>query len=169
VTTVSGSARLEPVRAVDGVNLTVSGRDPGTTWVSRAAQATIGRTSSDSTNPPPVRCLRRAGHLHLNERQLRPFPPGRVSSPGSQWLARPRRSAGAIVGDPLRIHRLVKVSGLTTNGWQLFLLVGLDPSMMDRVPHEFPGQRQRIGSPEREPATRSTHSLYEPVSAWTLP
>ena len=59
----------------------------------------------------------------------------------------PRQSAGSIVGEPLIIHNMVKSKGeYNDRVEELFRMVGLDPSMMERVPHEFSGgQRQRIG------------------------
>lgn len=58
----------------------------------------------------------------------------------------PRKSAGAIVEEPMRIHKMY-TSGAEYKKRveQLFRMVGLDPSMMGRYPHEFSGgQRQRI-------------------------
>ncbi|MBM7573043.1 ABC transporter ATP-binding protein [Aquibacillus albus] len=59
----------------------------------------------------------------------------------------PRKTVESIVGEPLKNHKLVK----TQKEYQkriseLLSLVGLDPTVKDRVPHEFSGgQRQRIG------------------------
>ena len=58
----------------------------------------------------------------------------------------PRQSAGSIAGKPLIIHHMVSKSDYDNKVGDLFKTVGLDPSMMDRVPHEFSGgQRQRLG------------------------
>lgn len=59
----------------------------------------------------------------------------------------PRQTAESIVGEPLIIHELVKSKKeYTERVEELFRLVGLDPSLKTRVPHEFSGgQRQRIG------------------------
>jgi peptide/nickel transport system ATP-binding protein len=59
----------------------------------------------------------------------------------------PRQSAGSIVGEPLIVHNMVKGKDeYNDRVEELFRIVGLDPSMMERVPHEFSGgQRQRIG------------------------
>jgi peptide/nickel transport system ATP-binding protein len=59
----------------------------------------------------------------------------------------PRQSAGSIVGEPLKIHRMIMTRGeYRDRVEELFRIVGLDPSMTSRFPHEFSGgQRQRIG------------------------
>jgi peptide/nickel transport system ATP-binding protein len=59
----------------------------------------------------------------------------------------PRQKAGDIVGEPLRNYSLVSSAGeYRRRVDELFRLVGLDPGLKDRVPHEFSGgQRQRIG------------------------
>jgi peptide/nickel transport system ATP-binding protein len=59
----------------------------------------------------------------------------------------PRQTAGNIVGEPLKINKLVKSRAEYDNRVnELFRLVGLDPDLKNRVPHEFSGgQRQRLG------------------------
>jgi oligopeptide transport system ATP-binding protein len=78
----------------------------------------------------------------------------------------PRQTAGSIVGDPLKVHNMATGSELEDRVTELFRLVGLDPSMRDRVPHEFSGgQRQRIGVARALACSPSLVICDEPISA----
>jgi peptide/nickel transport system ATP-binding protein len=57
----------------------------------------------------------------------------------------PRRKAGDLVAQGPIVHGVPRAQAWA-EAKELFRLVGLDPSAMDRLPHEFSGgQRQRIG------------------------
>jgi oligopeptide transport system ATP-binding protein len=58
----------------------------------------------------------------------------------------PRMTVGAIIAEPLRIHRLAEGAAQKARVAELLETVGLSPKMARRYPHEFSGgQRQRIG------------------------
>jgi oligopeptide/dipeptide ABC transporter ATP-binding protein len=58
----------------------------------------------------------------------------------------PRKRAGDIVGEPLKVHGVLAATARRERVAELFERVGLRKAQMDNFPHQFSGgQRQRIG------------------------
>lgn len=78
----------------------------------------------------------------------------------------PRMRVGAIVEEPLVIHRIGSAAERRDRVRHLFELVGLDPHAVSKYPHEFSGgQRQRIGLARALALEPSFVVADEPVSA----
>ncbi len=104
----------------------------------------------------------------FNDRQLKPYRPKIAmifQDPFSSLD--PRQTAGSIVGESLKLSNQYKdARKYEERVDELFRIVGLDPALKDRVPHEFSGgQRQRIGIARALSSEPDIIICDEPISA----
>ena len=161
--------KIGEVKAVDDLSFTIKKNETlGLVGESGCGKTTTGRCILRLYNPTSGNIFFYGNDISgLPERQIRPLrrQMGAIFQDPYGSL-NPRQTAGKIAGMPLIIHKMVKKREFNDKVAELFRLVGLDPSMMDRVPHEFSGgQRQRLGIARALACEPSLVVCDEPISA----
>ncbi len=158
------------VRAVDGITFNIErGETLGLVGESGCGKTTAGRTLLGLYPATD-------GVIFIDGRDVR-------SATGDDLLAirrnaqmifqdpyaslNPRWTVNAIVGEPLRVHRLAKTDQERVERVkELLELVGLNARYLNRFPHEFSGgQRQRIGIARALASQPAFIVCDEPISA----
>jgi peptide/nickel transport system ATP-binding protein len=162
--------KVGEVKAVDGVSFKVrKGEALGLVGESGCGKTTVGRCISRLYEPTAGRIL--FDHQDITSMSEKEFRPLRrhisVIFQDPYGSLDPRQSAGGIVGEPLKIQKMVDSKAeYEQRVEELFNKVGLDPDLMSRYPHEFSGgQRQRIGIARALAGEPSLIICDEPVSA----
>jgi len=157
------------IRAVDGVSFVVrSGETLGIVGESGCGKSTLGRTILRLIKPT-------AGAIEFDGTDV-----GALGQRALRALRRemqmifqdpfasldPRMRIGAIVAEPLVIHRIGDRASRRKAVVELLETVGLDAAAAERYPHEFSGgQRQRIGIARALALRPKLIIADEPVSA----
>ena len=158
------------VKAVDDVSFFVKrGETLGLVGESGCGKTTTGRCILQLYRPTGGSvmfngedlCTMKSGNLRAMRRQMQVIFQDPYSS------LNPRMTAGNIIGEPLIVHGLAKDKKLyRAKVADLLSVVGLNPYMADRFPHEFSGgQRQRIGVARALAVNPQFIVCDEPVSA----
>jgi peptide/nickel transport system ATP-binding protein/oligopeptide transport system ATP-binding protein len=137
------------VHAVDGVSFRIARAETlGLVGESGCGKSTVGRTLLKLLEPTDGRIIVDGDDITgLDRAQMLPYR-RRMQMVYQDPFAslNPRMSAGAIVAEPLIIHRAGDARERRDRTAHLFERVGLRPELMNSFPHEFSGgQRQRIG------------------------
>lgn len=161
--------RAAGVRAVDDVTFAISrGETLGLVGESGSGKTTTGRCILRLIEPTSGQILFDGRDvLSLSARELRQARRHfQIVFQDPYSSLNPRMRVGAIVEEPLVIHRIGSAADRHARAKELFELVGLSPDQLSRFPHEFSGgQRQRIGLARALALNPSFVVLDEPVSA----
>ena len=158
------------VKAVDGVSFTVRrGETLGLVGESGSGKTTIGRVILKIYQPTSGQIVFDGTDLStLKDKEMRAMRRRiQVVFQDPYSSLNPRIKTGDIVGEPLKVHKLVdNKNEYNARVAELFRTVGLNPNMADRYPHEFSGgQRQRIGVARALAVQPEFIVADEPISA----
>lgn len=161
--------RGHPVRAVDGVDLSIARGE---------AKALVGESGSGKTTLG--RCILRlleptSGSIHfdgtdvrgLRGKTLRRFRRRmQIVFQDPSGSLNPRMRVGDAVREPIEVQGLARGNAARDRVAALFAEVGLDPGLATRYPHELSGgQKQRVGIARALSVEPEFLVLDEPVSA----
>ena len=162
--------KVAEIKAVDGVSFFIrKGETLGLVGESGCGKTTTGRCILRLYEPT-------GGEVKYEGRNLQELDSGEMRAMRRQMQIifqdpygslNPRMTCGDIVGEPLIVHKLTSGKGeYRDRVTELLQVVGLNPYMADRYPHEFSGgQRQRIGIARALAVNPSFIVCDEPVSA----
>ena len=162
--------KVADIKAVDGVSFDIRrGETLGLVGESGCGKTTTGRCILQLYKPTSGQVLfeghdlttLKGGQLRRFRRRMQMIFQDPYSS------LDPRQNAGSIIGEPLIVHKMTNSrSEYREQVSELLSVVGLNPSMSNRFPHEFSGgQRQRIGVARALAVRPSLIVCDEPVSA----
>lgn len=157
------------VRAVDDVSLVIrKGETVGLVGESGCGKSSLGRAIVRLETP-------QNGRILLNGRDLLPLKGGKLRRcrrdlqmifQDPYGSLNPRLSIRSALDEVLRLHSGLDKAARTARAEELMTMVGLDPSQLDRYPHQFSGgQRQRIGIARALASAPALIVADEPVSA----
>ncbi len=137
------------VKAVDNVSFSIKkGETLGLVGESGCGKTTVGRTILRLYQPT-------SGHIYykgkdlaaVKEAHLRQYRRNMQNIFQDPYASlNPRLTVGNTVIEPLDVHSVGSRKERLEWVQELFQMVGLNPNLMDRYPHEFSGgQRQRVG------------------------
>jgi oligopeptide transport system ATP-binding protein len=158
------------VKAVDGISFFIQhGETLGLVGESGCGKTTAGRTIL-GLYPLTAGKVTVSGITleHANKNEMKIFRrKAQMIFQDPYASLNPRWTVSAIIGEPLRVHKLLpNEKARQERVHELMLRVGLSPRLINRFPHEFSGgQRQRIGVARALASKPEFIVCDEPISA----
>lgn len=162
--------KIGEVKAIEEISFKVhKGETLGIVGESGCGKTTLARCIMRVYRPEEGEILFEGTDIaNLDDKRMMPYRP-RIAMIFQDPFSSldPRQTAGSIVGESLLIHKKVEnQKEYEDRVDELFRIVGLDPVLKDRVPHEFSGgQRQRIGIARALSSDPDLIICDEPISA----
>jgi len=158
------------VRAVDGVSFTIQrGETLGMVGESGCGKTTVGRTMLGLYPATAGKVVIDGDDiLHARGREmLKIRRKAQIIFQDPYASLNPRWTVNSIVSEPMRVHKLfANDKERQERARELLGLVGLNPNLINRFPHEFSGgQRQRIGIARALASNPAFVVCDEPISA----
>ena len=157
------------VKAVDDVSFNIyRGETLGLVGESGCGKTTTGRTLLQLYEPTAGKVVydgidlvaAKKETLRKMRQKLQMIFQDPYASLNSRW------TISRIIGEPLRVHKLLQGDAQQEHVQELLQLVQLNPSHLNRYPHEFSGgQRQRIGIARALASNPEFIVCDEPISA----
>jgi oligopeptide/dipeptide ABC transporter ATP-binding protein len=160
---------VSQVQAVDGVSLTIPcGTTLGLVGETGSGKSTLARCIAGLIPATSGKVYFEGKDItNLSRQRMAPFRRDiQMIFQDPYGSLNPRRRVGAIIGDPLAVHKTVPAGERKRKVQDLMERVGLNPEHYNRFPAEFSGgQRQRIGVARALTLQPKLIICDEPVSA----